>query len=180
MTLFGTRWFRELSPPTKNTAASLVQSVNRTLLVGNRQKTRLINRRLLREIARALLVDLLQLDSFELIINVVGAAEMALLNETYLKHKGSTDVLAFNYSEPGQEGLLGELFVCTDEALIQAARFRTSWQAELVRYVVHGTLHLLGHDDHSLVERRKMKRQENRVLKALASRFALKELGKRA
>ena len=41
----------------------------------------------------------------------------------------------------------GKSFVCLDEAVRQARRFHTTWQSELVRYVVHGVLHLLGYDD---------------------------------
>ena len=43
--------------------------------------------------------------------------------------------------------LHGELFICVDEAVFQAKQFGTSWQLEIVRYVVHGVLHLRGHDD---------------------------------
>ena len=97
---------------------------------------------------------------------------MAHLNETFLRHKGPTDVLAFNYGDPQNRGtLLGEVIVCRDEARRQAQRFRTRWQNELVRYVVHGTLHLLGYDDKNPVARRRMKFQENRLVRQLAVKF---------
>jgi probable rRNA maturation factor len=103
---------------------------------------------------------------------------MTHLNETFLKHKGSTDVLAFDYSEKAEPGsVLGEIFVCVEEAMIQSARFRTDWRSELVRYVVHATLHLLGYDDHRPASRREMKRVENQTLKKLAGRFDLKQMG---
>jgi probable rRNA maturation factor len=63
----------------------------------------------------------------------------------------------------------GELFICVDEAIRQAKRFRTTWQSELMRYIVHGVLHLLGHDDHRAADRLKMKREENRLVRKLAS-----------
>jgi rRNA maturation RNase YbeY len=134
---------------------------------------------LLRKIAWTLVSELLQVDSFELAIYVTPALEMARLNETFLRHQGSTDVLAFDYSEsPEKDVLLGEIFICIDEAQKQALRFHTTWQCELVRYVIHGILHLLGHDDHQAVRRRKMKREENRLLKHLASRFELSKLAR--
>lgn len=152
--------------------------MNKALLVRNRQQTRAVNMRLLRKIARTLVADLLQLGSFELAIYVVGAREMTRLNEMYLKHRGSTDVLAFDYGDgEKRDGLFGELFVCTDEALVQATRFRTKWQSELVRYVVHGTLHLVGYDDHRPVNRRRMKKEEGRLLRELARQFEFGELG---
>ena len=60
--------------------------------------------------------------------------------------------------------LHGEIFVCVDEAVLQARKFGTSWQSEIVRYIVHGVLHLLGFDDSSAGARRKMKREENRLV----------------
>jgi len=63
-----------------------------------------------------------------------------------LRHAGATDVIAFDYSIRASH-LRGEIFICVDEALVQARRFRTTWQSESVRYVVHGVLHLLGFDD---------------------------------
>jgi len=68
--------------------------------------------------------------------------------------------------------------VCADEAGIQARRFRTSWQSELVRYLVHGVLHLKGYDDQRSVSRRKMKREEDRLVKELGKRFDLSKLQK--
>jgi probable rRNA maturation factor len=116
-----------------------------------------------------LLRDLLGLQDFELDLHVVGAAEMTRLNETFLQHQGSTDVITFDHAEPG-EALHGEIFVCVDEALIQARRFRTTWQSELLRYVVHGVLHLCGYDDQEPAARRRMKRAENRWLRELERR----------
>ena len=61
---------------------------------------------------------------------------------------------------------------------MQAKKFKTSWQSELVRYVVHGVLHLLGHDDLKPDLRRKMKREENRLVRLLAKRFSLAQLAR--
>jgi probable rRNA maturation factor len=72
--------------------------------------------------------------------------------------------------------LHGELFVCVDEAVLQAKQFKTRWQSEIVRYIVHGVLHLRGHDDLEPDLRRKMKRAENRLVRALAKRFSLAQL----
>jgi ssRNA-specific RNase YbeY (16S rRNA maturation enzyme) len=69
----------------------------------------------------------------------------------------------------------GELFICLDDAVAQAREFRTTWQRELVRYIVHGVLHLCGHDDHAAVPRRVMKREENRLLRELSRRFDFRE-----
>ena len=70
------------------------------------------------------------------------------------------------------------MFVCVDVAIAQAKEFDSSWQAETVRYIVHGVLHLLGHDDLEPALRRSMKREENRLVRLLAKRFALAQLAR--
>ena len=156
-----------------------------SLVITNRQRAIPINTLLLRKITRTLLADLLQLDQFELGITIVRAPEMARINEAFLQHEGSTDVITFNYSESSKLEtrnsklpLHGELFICIDDALAQARQFRTSWQSELVRYVIHGVLHLRGFDDLRPADRRKMKREENRLLQKAARLFPLSKLAR--
>ena len=152
--------------------------------IANRQRTRFVDLRGLRRIVRTLLADLLQIRVAELGVCLVAAPEMTRLNETFVRHAGSTDVIAFDYSSPASSGTLqnprlhGEIFVCVDEAVVQARRFRTSWQSELVRYLVHGVLHLLGFDDRRPAARLIMKREENRLLSELNRRFPLRRTGR--
>jgi rRNA maturation RNase YbeY len=75
--------------------------------------------------------------------------------------------------------LHGEIFLSLDDALAQARQFHTTWQSELVRYLVHGLLHLCGHEDRRPAARGRMKREENRLLRELSRRFALSELGRK-
>jgi probable rRNA maturation factor len=165
------------------------------VVIASRQRARKINRRLLKRITTALLADL-KIENAELGIHLVAAAEMTLLNEKFLRHAGSTDVITFDYAETvaqasrlprpskkrlrtsrdGCATLHGDIFVCMDEAVRQARTFGTSWQSETVRYVVHGLLHLLGHDDRRANRRRKMKREENRRVRELSHRFPLSKL----
>jgi probable rRNA maturation factor len=79
------------------------------------------------------------------------------------------------HSVGSHEDLHGEIFICLNDAVKQALEFRTTWQGELTRYVIHGLLHLCGHDDLQPAARRIMKREENRVLRAITKRFALSE-----
>ncbi len=165
------------------------------LVLRNRQRACRVNTPLVRRIVRSLLTDLIGVEGYELCVHLVATPEMVRVNETFLRHAGSTDVITFNYSvaadvrrlsnkrkklEPPYVGCYervhGEIFVCVDEAIRQARRFRTSWQSELVRYVVHGGLHLRGFDDQRAAARRKMKREENRLLRELTRRFSLTKL----
>jgi probable rRNA maturation factor len=149
-----------------------------SLVLRNRQKTRSVDIKLLREITSCLLRDLLEQNSYEIGIHLVTAPEMAKINEGFLQHEGSTDVITFDYSEGQKQPLYGEIFICVDDAIDYAKQFKTSWQSEVVRYVVHGVLHLLGYDDLEPVARRKMKVQENRLHRELARRFTLNKLQK--
>ena len=155
------------------------------IVIANRQQARKIDPHLLKKIAEALLADL-EIGGAELGINLVAAGEMTLINETFLRHEGSTDVITFDHSAPekrkaesGKRKLLhGEIFICVNEAVSQSKQFKTTWQSEIVRYLVHGVLHLLGHDDHLAAARRKMKREENRLLNSLSRRFSLAQLAR--
>jgi probable rRNA maturation factor len=146
------------------------------ILVKNRQRLRPVNVRLLRWMTQALVQDHLCRNDFDLAIYIVNARTMTKLNEDYLHHEGSTDVITFDYTEPDRQKLAGELFICLDVAIVQAARFRTTWASELARYVVHGILHLCGHDDHDPAARRVMKRQEGRLLRLLDQEFGVAKL----
>lgn len=171
-----------------------------SLFIKNQQRTHPINVRYLRWMTAELLRELLWIEDFDLAIYLVRAARMAEINQTYLQHEGSTDVITFDYGEkqlqvssskyrvkatPESETrnlkpelqLHGELFICIDEAMAQAKQFRTTWQSELVRYVIHGILHLRGYDDLTPAARRIMKREENRLLQKLKLTFPPAKLG---
>src|SRR5215471_3962630 len=114
------------------------------VVLTNRQRTKKINLRLLKQIAWASLADLLT-ESAELGIHLVGAREMTRLNGKFLRHQGPTDVITFDYSDRGRAGcpqpaarpgamrtsrptLHGDIFICVDEAVRAGRRFRTAWQ----------------------------------------------------
>lgn len=149
------------------------------LVLQNRQKSRPLDRRLFRQIALGLLKELPEVTCFELVGHFLGDEEMTRLNETFLGHEGPTDVITFDHLEtPDSSRLTGEIFICVDEAIRNARSFRTTWQSEITRYFVHGCLHLLGYDDKQPVARRKMKRQENLLVRRLARAFPLSRLQK--
>jgi rRNA maturation RNase YbeY len=104
--------------------------------------------------------------TFDYSDKTVGADLRRLLNQK----RGETPYVG------SHKKIQGEVYICMDETVLQARKFGTSWQTETVRYVVHGILHLLGHDDLCASARRIMKREENRLLRKLSRRFALSKL----
>lgn len=175
---------RRVSPRREPRAGSEVgaASTNPSVTIRNQQRTRAVDLRLLRAIVRGLFCELPLVENAELGVFLVAMPEMTRLNEAFLHHAGPTDVITFDYADQASRithhavAVHGEIFICVDEAIRQARRFRTTWQAEIVRYLIHGVLHLLGHDDRRPAARRKMKRAENRLLRRLASRFPLSRL----
>jgi rRNA maturation RNase YbeY len=178
----------------KLTDASTLQRFNAsTITIRNRQRVRRINARLLQEITEAMLTKLPGVHSHELCLHFVAAPEMARLNQQFLGHKGATDVITFDHSDRPSRStrhvartprpaphLHGEIFICLKAAVVQARQFRTTWQSELVRYVIHGLLHLIGYDDLRPHARVKMKRKENRLLRQICGRFVLLKLAKQS
>lgn len=141
------------------------------LFIRNRQRAVPVSIPYVRKVLLHLMENELGLDTYELGAHLVGPKEMARINRTYLQHEGPTDVITFPYTDP--PALHGELFVCPSVARLQSREFKTSWQAEVVRYLAHGILHLQGHDDREPAKRRLMKREENRLMRRLERRFQL-------
>jgi probable rRNA maturation factor len=163
------------------------------LCLANRQKVCSVNLPLLRKITRRLLRDSLPTVDWQLGVYLVGRPEIARLNQTFLHHEGPTDVISFNYGKtaratelsspqdaPGKPSALrGEIFICLEEARAQARQFRTSWQSELIRYLIHGVLHLRGFEDGQTAARRAMRQEEKRWLHQLSKTFSLRQLARR-
>ncbi len=91
----------------------------------------------------------------ELSVSFVDEAEMAELHERYLGEPGPTDVLAFPLDEVDEEGtrLLGDVVICP---AVAARNNPADPAGELRLLLVHGILHLLGHDHEEEGERARM------------------------
>jgi probable rRNA maturation factor len=167
--------------------------LQKALIISNGQRVRRIDVSYLRRVTRALLDHLLPAGAYDLAIHLVAEPEITRLNEQHLGHKGPTDVITFDYGgqqhldpgillEPGASNLEfpvalhGEIFVCIEVAIRQARRFRTTWKSEVIRYIIHGILHLKGFDDRRAADRRIMKREESRLLRHLSRKFDFSKL----
>lgn len=80
----------------------------------------------------------------ELSITLVDDDEMARLNVEWLDRTGSTDVIAFSLGSA--ESLLGDVYIAPDTAGRNAAGLGVDLLEELLRLVIHGTLHVVGYD----------------------------------
>lgn len=80
----------------------------------------------------------------EVSVTCLEAPEIARLNREYLGREGPTDVIAFRLD--GDDELLGDVYLCPDVAERAALEAEEGVLEEVVRLVIHGVLHLLGHD----------------------------------
>ncbi|MBV6516912.1 MAG: Endoribonuclease YbeY [Planctomycetes bacterium] len=102
----------------------------------------------------------------EVSLRLVGDLQMRRLNRAALNHDYTTDVLSFDHGD-SPEGRLLELIVCPAVARREARRRGLPPEQELLRYVVHGALHLAGHDDLEPGARQRMWQVQERLLKRL-------------
>lgn len=95
-------------------------------------------------------------DSVKSGVNVVfiGEKKMRTLNRTYRGKDAVTDILSFTYNEPG---LLGEIFICP-----------TYRKHTFGHLLVHGILHLQGHDHEDAKSAEKMEALEQKLLSRLS------------
>ena len=97
-------------------------------------------------------------------INVIFCSDNYLLdiNIKYLHHDYFTDIITFDYSEG--KTISGDLFISVDSVKENAVFYKTEFEEELNRVLVHGVLHLIGYDDHGEDEIATMRSKENYYL----------------
>lgn len=92
---------------------------------------------------------------------VTTDVEIRTINKKHLKHDYATDVLSFRAAE---DTFLGDVVVSADFARCYAVEHKIPFREELSRYLVHGTLHLLGYDDRKPSDYKKMHKRQEQIL----------------
>lgn len=87
------------------------------------------------------------------------------VNRQYLEHDYYTDIITFDYCEG--KTISGDLFISLDTVKTNAEQFKTSYEEELHRTIIHGILHLCGINDKGPGEREIMEAAENKALSML-------------
>jgi probable rRNA maturation factor len=101
---------------------------------------------------------------------IVSDPTMRRVNREFHDCDEPTDVLAFPLGAGGRDGFDAEVVVSLDTARREAAAHGVEPAAELMLYVVHGVLHLTGHDDHALEDARRMHARALAILEGLGHR----------
>ena len=105
----------------------------------------------------------------ELSVLFTDDRRIAELNQQYLKREGPTNVLAFpmlsGSPPPLPSGMLGDVVVSVDTALSESRELGEPLPHTVYRLVIHGILHLLGHDhEGSPKQALRMRREETRLM----------------
>jgi len=105
---------------------------------------------------------------------LVGVEQITELNEQHMDKSGPTDVLSFPLDDPdeylGNEAVevhLGDVVLCPSVAASQAPEHCGSVEAELALLVIHGVLHVLGHDHGEAAEAAEMLERERHYLASI-------------
>ncbi len=89
------------------------------------------------------------------------------LNIEYLNHDTLTDVISFDYNIG--KIINGEIYISVERVVENAIDFKTDFENELHRVMIHGVLHFCGYKDKSDTEERIMRQKEEESLRRLSS-----------
>ncbi len=99
---------------------------------------------------------------------IVNDQRMSADHEKFSGIAGTTDVLTFDLSPKAdsfdQKTLDIDLTICFDQAKRQASKLGHRIEHELLLYIIHGTLHCLGYDDHTQDHYQRMHKKEDEIL----------------
>lgn len=97
-------------------------------------------------------------------INYIFCSDEHLLsvNKQYLNHDYYTDIITFDYTE--DKRLAGDIFISVDRVADNAQTYKTTFERELYRVLIHGVLHLAGYKDKSKADEKLMRKKEDEAL----------------
>lgn len=110
----------------------------------------------------------------ELDVLLVDDRAIEKLNRRFLGRAHPTDVIAFDgdiisgktaKTKKRRPRILGDIVISLERAKEQSRTYGTSFEREVFLYLIHGILHLMGYDDHSLNERRRMELVQDSLLR---------------
>ncbi len=92
----------------------------------------------------------------------VGDSEILEINKEFLEHDYYTDVIAFDYHNG--DIINGEIYLSIDTIRKNAIRYTKRLKEEILRVMVHGTLHLTGYSDDEQIQKSIMRQKEDQYL----------------
>lgn len=107
-------------------------------------------------------------------ISIIFCSDEYLLdvNRKYLNHDYYTDIITFDDVEGNV--INGDIFISVDRVKENSNEFRTSFENEIHRIIIHGVLHLLGYKDKAKKDKRLMTEKEDLYLKLFNDSYLIK------
>jgi probable rRNA maturation factor len=119
------------------------------------------------------ILDESSIASAEISLAIIDDATIHQINRQYLDHDYATDVLSFVLEQEGDH-LVGEIVASAETAQAVSTEYGWNAETELLLYVIHGTLHLVGYEDATEDDRAEMRRLETHHLARLGVTAPLK------
>lgn len=121
-------------------------------------------------IALQTILRLLRLNSSCVSVVFCDNKFISKLNRKFFKKYQATDVISFPLQDLAATQYLGEIVVSVEQAKKMCDFYGKKWQEELILYLIHGILHLVGYDDIKEKERKIMERKQEEILSKLLQR----------
>ena len=156
----------------------MARAVKSVVEVSNLNKSRRLNVKFMKGLIKDVSAILKIPRGVWLEVIFLNDRSMRILNRRYKKADRFTDVLSFHIDtgEFTRMAFLGEILISSDRAFHNSRIFKTEFCGEIVRYVIHGILHLFGYDDVRPADKRRMSEKEEEILKHLCRRKDLSKV----
>lgn len=119
-----------------------------------------------------LCMEYLAISTDEVIFHFVSLKKISSLHMRFFDDPSPTDCISLPIDPPNKASggyhLLGEVFICPQVAKLYAKAHNLSLFEEVIRYAVHGLLHLIGYDDIQLKDASVMRKKEEEVMKMVS------------
>ena len=129
-------------------------SEKKTFKINNKKKLRLLFKEVCKQ-EKAVL-------SF---VNCIFCSDEYLhkINKKHLKHNFLKDIINFDFSEKKNQ-IEGDLYISVDRVKDNAKKYKDTFLDETTRVVLHGLLHLIGYNDKTEKEKKRMRVLENKYV----------------
>lgn len=101
----------------------------------------------------------------ELSFVIIGDRMMRRINKNFLHHDYTTDVITFPLEA---KNVNAEIYINAEQARRQARQYGVPFKNEMIRLVVHGTLHAIGYRDATRTQRKRMEKVQERYVSELS------------
>jgi len=120
-----------------------------------------INKTIIEKSVQAVIANLHENPDWQISVAIVTPDEIRELNKQYRNKDSVTDVLSFPMNE---NGVLGDIIICYERLLTQAADIGNTSDQELAFLTVHSMLHLFGYDHMTEVDEAKILAKQKEII----------------